>query len=285
VWTETAAGVTLHGKGGVNWTAGWFRGLEEGWGEDDAIETDLYVVKADFKPGDAMTFGGFGLYAMDFGDKKTIQKDADQYWLGFTGKMDGPVFANFDLIYQGGDAGLDGDMDVSAYLANLTVGAQVADNIKMSVNGLYVSGDDDPADDDLEAFQSIDADVKVGQIFFKDGFAGDLDRFVDDQFGSTMPVGLRNNGLVNLAVECDMKIDDKNSLRAAVRYLTTAEDCPVLQEDELGYELDLWYAYKFNKNLKLKLEAAYLFVGDLAEKMFEDDDDVYQVAAGMEFAF
>lgn len=285
LWTETAAGLTLHGKGGINWSAGWFRGLEEGWGQDDAIETDLYILKADFRPGSDISVGGFGVYAMDFGDKRNIQEDADQYWLGLTGKMDGPVFAAFDLIYQGGDAGLNGDMDVSAYLANLTMGARVSDNLKVSANGLYVSGDDDPADGDLEAFQSIDADVKVGQIFFKDGFAGSIDRFVDDQFGSTMPIGLRNNGLVNLALEGDMKLDDKNSLRAAIRYLATAEDCPIFGEDELGYELDLWYAYKFNQNLTLKLEGAYLFVGDLAEQMFEDDDDVYQVAAGMEFSF
>jgi hypothetical protein len=284
LWTETAAGLTLHGKGGVNWTAGWFRGLEKGFGEDDAIETDLYMVKADFKPGSDITVGGFGLYAVDFGDKGNIQEDADQYWLGLTGKIDGPVFASGDLIYQGGDAGPDGTLDVSAWLANLIVGARVSDNAKVSVQGLYVSGDDDANDGDLDAFQSVDADVKVGQIFFKDSFAASLDRFVDDQFGATMPEHLRNKGLMTFAVDGEIQLDAKNSLRGAVRYLETAEKDAASGEDELGYEFDLWYAYKYNDNLTLKLEGAYLISGDLAEEMF-DDDDVYQVAAGMVFAF
>lgn len=293
LWTETAAGVTLHGTGGVNWAAGWFRGLEEGFGEDEAAETDFYMIKGDFKPGENVNVGGFALYGEDFGAKSdvggdlnwsAIERDADQYWVGLTGKIDGPIFASGDLIYQGGDAGTNGDLDVSAWLANLIVGARVSDNAKVSVHGLYVTGDDDKDDGDLDAFQSVDADVKVGQIFFKDGFAGSMDRFVDDQFGATMPEPLRNNGLLNLAVDGEIQLDAKNSIRGAARYLETAEKDATSGEDELGYEFDLWYAYKYNDNLTLKLEGAYLFSGDLAEEMF-DDDDVYQVAAGMEFAF
>src|SRR6056297_1771239 len=297
LWTETAAGITLHGKGGVNWSAGWFRGLEEEWGKDDDAndETDLYVIKAGFKPTDNITVSGFGVYADGFGAKsdvdalgwQAIEEGADQYWCGLTGKIDGPLFATADLIYQGGDGGIDGDLDVSAYLANLSLGFKVRDNVQVLVNGLYVSGDDDPHDKDLEAFQSIDADVKVDQIFFKDGLAGSLDRFVDDQFGVTMPDGLRNNGLATCALEGAIQLDAKNSLRTSVRYLETAEKDTLYYpgEDELGTEASLWYSYKYNQNLTLKLEGAYLFPGDLAEKMFEDDDNVYQAVAGMVFAF
>ncbi|MBA2880986.1 hypothetical protein HNR65_001312 [Desulfosalsimonas propionicica] len=301
VWTETAAGVTLHGKGGVNWSAGWFRGLEEGFGEDDAAETDFYMIKGDFKPGENITIGGFALYGDDFERKNTLtdedgdprqpalREGSEQYWMGLTGNIDGPIFASGDLIYQGGDIGeiddigRDADLDVSAWLANLIVGARVSDNAKVSVQGLYVSGDDDDTDGDMDAFQSVDADVKVGQIFFKDSLAASLDRFVDDQFGYTMPAPLRNKGLMTFAVDGEIQLDAKNSLRGAVRYLETAEKS-LAGEDELGYEFDLWYAYKYNDNLTLKLEGAYLISGDLAEEMF-DDDDVYQVAAGMVFAF
>jgi hypothetical protein len=109
---------------------------------------------------------------------------------------------------------------------------------------------------------------------------------VDDQFGAEQSFReMQNRGLINLAVEGEMQLNPKNNLRAAVRYLATAEDDPVSGEDELGYEFDLWYAYKFNQNLTLKLEGAYLFSGDLTEKMFEDDDDVYQVGLGAVFTF
>ncbi|MBS0013868.1 MAG: hypothetical protein KFF46_07845, partial [Desulfobacterales bacterium] len=218
-----------------------------------------------------------------------LREGSEQYWVGLTGDIDGPIFASGDLIYQGGDIGeigdtdRDADLDVSAWLANLIVGARVSDNAKVSVQGLYVSGDDDDTDGDMDAFQSVDADVKVGQIFFKDSLAASLDRFVDDQFGYTMPAPLRNKGLMTFAVDGEIQLDAKNSLRGAVRYLETAEKS-LAGEDELGYEFDLWYAYQYNDNLTLKLEGAYLISGDLAEEMF-DDDDVYQVAAGMVFAF
>ena len=121
VWTETAPGVTLHGKGRFKWSAGWFRGLEQGWDQDDDVRnaTDLYTIKGSFKPRENLTVGAFGVYATDFGAKSDVKEDgdtvlkayesgADQYWAGLTGELDGPVFAEADLIYQGGDAGNDG---------------------------------------------------------------------------------------------------------------------------------------------------------------------------------
>ncbi|MFO7838250.1 MAG: hypothetical protein R6X08_01970 [Desulfosalsimonadaceae bacterium] len=294
LWTETAPGLTLHGKGEVNWMTGWFRGIEQddlwededlNYPEDPIDDADLFVVKADFRPASDLRLGGFGVYARNFGSKKLVYRDADQFWLGLTGALEGPVFASWDLIYQGGDAGDTADQDVSAYLANLTVGAGIEDGSRVSANALYVSGDDDRQDGDLEAFQSIDADVKVGQIFFKDSLAGSCDRFVDDMFGSTMPTGLKDNGLINLALEGEFQLGEKNNLRAAGRYLLTAEDDPYFNEDDLGCELDLWYTYKMNKNLSFKLEGAYLFPGDLAEEIFRDDDDVFLLSAGLKFVF
>jgi hypothetical protein len=280
LWTETAAGVTLHGKGGVSWQAGWYRGNEDDIA-DANDDTDLFVAKAGFRPGADLKLGGFGVYAMDFGGKSSAEKDADQYWLGLTGEMDGPVFASGDLIYQGGEAGPGGDVDVSAYLASLTVGARLSDAQRISFNALYVSGDDDGADSDQEEFRGIDADVKVGQIFFKDSLSASLDRFVADQ-----PYKLAN-GLINLAVEGEIQVDAKSKLRVAGRYLASAEDVAVDggSEDSLGYELDLWYAYKMNDNLSFRLEGAYLFSGDLTEALFADEDDLYLLCAGAVFQF
>ncbi|MCF8026012.1 MAG: hypothetical protein K9K82_11075 [Desulfobacteraceae bacterium] len=294
LWTETAAGITAHGKGNVNWSAGWFRGLEDG-DLGDTLDTDFFMAKGDFSPASGVTIGGFCVYGMDFGTKSSAtldglavdayEPDADQYWLGTTGEISGKIFASGDLIYQGGDAGPDGSLDVSAYLANATVGTHINDNSKVSFNALYVSGDDDNNDGDLDAFQSIDADVKVGQIFFKDSLAASLDKDYTYQFGSKQPIGMRNNGLINFAVEGEMQLDAKNNLRAAVRYLATAEE--YAGQDDLGYEFDLWYAYKMNQNLTLKLEGAYLITGDLAEHpdVLNDDENVYQIGAGAVFAF
>ncbi|MFP3984211.1 MAG: hypothetical protein ACLFV2_11045 [Desulfurivibrionaceae bacterium] len=207
--------------------------------------------------------------------------DADQYRLGVTGEMEGLVFASGDLIHQGGDAHQAGIDDVSTYLANLTTGAKLSDSAKGSFNFLY-GGDDDLDDNDDKSFESIDADVKVGQIFFKDSLAGSLDHYVED-----MPHRLAH-GLINLALEGEVKLDQRNTIRAAVRYLASAEDMTLStggEDDELGYELDLWYSYKMNKNLTFKVEGAYLFSDDLAEDLLADNDDVYQMAAGAVFKF
>lgn len=283
LWTETAAGFTLHDQGGVDWIAGWFRGIENDIA-DDKDDTDLFVAKAGFKPSADLEIGGFGVYAMDFGGKGSVEPDADQYWLGLTAELNGPIFASGDVIYQGGDAHTAGNEDVSAYLANLTVGTKLDERTIVSLNGLYVSGDDNRRDSDDESFEGIDADVDIGQIFFKDSLSGSLDRYYADQ-----PHKLAN-GLINIALQGEVKLDEKNKIRVAARYLASAEEVTVNmatgeQSDELGYELDFWYSYKMNQNLTFKIEGAYLFSDDLSEHLLADDDDVYMLATGAVFAF
>lgn len=162
------------------------------------------------------------------------------------------------------------------------MGTKLSDSAKLSFNCLYVSGDDDNTDSDYEEFEGIDADVKVGQIFFKDTLAGSLDQYVADQ-----PFKLAN-GLINLALEGEVKLDNKNKLRAAARYLASAEDMTLStggEDDGLGYELDLWYSYRMNKNLTFKVEGAYLFSDDLAEDLLADNDNVYKLITGAVFKF
>lgn len=280
VWTETAAGLTLHGEGHVNWQSGWYRGVEDDIA-DDNDDTDLFLAKVDLSPNSNFRFGGFGIYALDFGGKEEAVSEADHYWMGLTAEVGGPVFAAGDLIYLGGEAGPGGSEDVSAYLASVTMGFMVGDARQISVNALYVSGDDDEDDADREEFRGIDADVEIGQIFFKDSLAASLDRFVADQ-----PYKLAN-GLINLAVEGQVQIDPWNKLRAAARYLASAENMATAEgsEDNLGYEFDLWYAHEFNDNLSFRLEGAYLVSGDLTKALFEDEDDLYVLSAGAVFAF
>ncbi len=297
VWSETAAGLTYHGKNeGNTWMLGWYRGDEDRAGND--TDNDYFVLKAahDFNPD--FTLGAFGIYA-DAGDETTTaltdyatwttaagpSYDDDTYYLGLTGNgKSGPFFGNFDLIYQGGeiefeDAGYD-DLDHDAWLGNLTLGYAFNDKFKMSFNALYVSGDDEYDDDDAENFNSIDVDVKVGIIFTKDSLLGDCDRFVTDS-----PY-LMDRGLINYALEGEYQYAPEHNFRAAVRYLMTAEDLND-EDDELGTEVDFWYRYKYNKHVTLRVEAAYLFADDGADVLTDNDDadDVYTVAAGIQFKF
>ncbi|MGD2029558.1 MAG: hypothetical protein PVG86_06425 [Desulfobacterales bacterium] len=293
VWTETAPGLTYHCDFGTWKTmAGWYRG------EDDTTaniegDNDYFVIKADNKLNTNTTLGFFGIYTdLDKIETSLVDEyDGEYYYLGLTGKYNkGALFGDFDFIYQGGDIDFDDttidDLDRSAWLGNLTVGFKVSDKFKISGNILYVSGDDDANDDDAENFDAIDVDVKIGTIFFKDSIMADCDRFISDA-----PYIL-DKGLINYALQGEYQINGKNYLRAAVRYLMTAEDLELKlneSDDDLGYEFDLWYAYTLNKHVDLIIDAAYLVAGDGADHLAENDnydsDDLYKLAAGIKISF
>ena len=294
VWTETAAGLTYHSTfGGWKTMAGWYRGEDKNSTSNIEGDNDYFVIKTDNKLTKSTTLGFFGIYTDLDKDETSLgdEYDGDYYYLGLTGKYNkGELFSNFDFIYQGGDIDFDdtaiNDLDRSAWLGNLTVGFKISDNFKISGNILYVSGDDDPNDDDAENFDAIDVDVFIGTIFFKDSIMSDCDRFISDA-----PY-IMDKGLINYAIQGEYQINGKNHLRAAVRYLMTAEDLelkPNESDDDLGYEFDLWYTYKLNKHVQLKIDAAYLAAEDGADHLAASDnydsDDIYKLAAGIKIKF
>ncbi|MEA1947985.1 MAG: hypothetical protein U9N83_11870, partial [Thermodesulfobacteriota bacterium] len=294
VWTETAAGLTYHSTfGGWKTMAGWYRGEDKNSTSNIEGDNDYFVIKTDNKLTESTTLGFFGIYTDLDKDETSFddEYDGDYYYLGLNGKYNkGKLFSNFDFIYQGGDIDFDDtaikDLDRSAWLGNLTVGYKVSDNFKISGNILYVSGDDNPNDGDAENFDSIDVDVKIGTIIFKDSIMADCDRFISDA-----PY-IMDKGLINYAIQGEYQISAKNHLRAAVRYLMTAEDLelkPNEKDDDLGFEFDMWYTYKLNKHVQLKIDAAYLAAGDGADHLAASDnydsDDIYKLAAGIKIKF
>ena len=294
VWTETAAGLTYHSTfGGLKTMAGWYRGEDSNSTSNIEGDNDYFVIKADNKFTKSTTLGFFGIYT-DLEKEETSLGDwydGEYYYLGLNGKYNqGALFSNFDFIYQGGDIDFDDsaidDLDRSAWLGNLTVGFKVTDSFKISGNILYVSGDDDPNDDDANNFDAIDVDVKIGTIFFKDSIMSDCDRFVSDA-----PY-IMDKGLINYAIQSEYQINGKNHLRAAVRYLMTAEDLelkPNESDDDLGFEFDMWYTYKLNKHVELKIDGAYLIAGDGADHLAASDnydsDNLYKLATGIKISF
>ncbi|MCD6272905.1 MAG: hypothetical protein J7K30_08675 [Deltaproteobacteria bacterium] len=302
VWSETAAGLTYHGKHEeARWMLGWYRGDEDRAG--NSKDDDYYVAKIEGKVLPDLTLGLFAIWA-ELGDNNiagadwtdviedTREYDAKYYYIGTTSNFDnGMLFGNYDFIYQGGDiefihdAGLAEahDLDRKAWLGNLTLGYKFNNKFKLYGNILYVSGDDDPNDNDAENFDSIDVDVKVGIIFFKDSLLADCDRYVSDA-----PY-LQDKGLINYALTGEYKIDKNHHLRGAARYLQTAEDMKRFdkKEKDLGTEFDIWYTYKYNKYVKIKVEGAYLVAGKGADLLAASSDggNVFKLAAGVQFKF
>ncbi|GEM_PF-271154 len=303
VWTETAPGITWHGKTDLmKYMLGWYRAGDDGddnglvWDADGY--NDYFVAKLDGKVTEGVNLGIFGIY-VDQSNEITNPGDiydAQYYYVGLTGKVDmAGFFGLFDAIYQGGDIDFENDaiddLDRSAYFLHATLGYNFTEQAKAYFTFAYTSGDDDPNDDNADNFDAIDTDVPVGIIFFKDSYLSDADRYYSDG------AYVLDKGFIHYGLTGEYQIDDKNHVRAAVRYMETAEDIELggEKESELGTELDFWYTYKYNKYLDLRLEAAYLFAGDATEKYLggafatndNDDevDDFYYIGAGMKFKF
>ncbi len=302
VWTETASGLKYQTD--INdWklTGAWFRGYNA-FGRTDTSKAlqfstndndDFFFLKAEGKVNENLKLGFFGLYDNLKQEKSYAGNySANYYWLGINGKFNADrIFGDFDAIYNGGtisyDKGLGSDIDRNGYLGNLTVGYKVNDKFKVSLNTLYVSGDDNPNDHNADNFDSVDVDIKCGIVLFTgDSLTGKADNFVSDA-----PF-INDKGLINIALQGEYKIDPKNKVRAAVRKLYSAEDLDYIagkkKDNDIGYEFDLWYSYKFNKNVALKAEFGYLVTGDGADQLTADghaDSGIYQTSVGMVFKF
>ncbi len=301
VWTETAAGLKYQTEiKDLKLTVAWFRGYDEFGSTSKKLANnndDFFFLKTEGRVNNNLNLGFFGLYDHLNKEKKYGTEDyavnytARYYWLGINGKFKAnKIFGNFDAIYNGGymDFNSGTHMTRRGYLGNLTVGYKINDRFKASLNTLYVSGDDNPSDDTANNFDSVDVDIKCGIVLFtKDSLSGNADNFVSDG-----PF-INDKGLINIALQGEYQIDPKNKVRAAVRKLYTAEDMNYIaskpKSNDIGYEFDLWYAYKYNKNVVLKAEFGYLVTGDGADQLAgpsgNADNNIYQTSVGMVLKF
>ena len=296
VWTETASGLKYQ-TDIKDWkiTAAWFRGYDAfGSTFRKTYSTnnndDYFFLKADGRINDNLKLGFFGVYNNLQQEKMYASNyNANYYWLGINGKFNfGRIFGDFDAIYNGGtiefDKGLGHDIDRSGYLGNLTVGYKVNEKFKTSLNTMYVSGDDNPNDNNADNFDSVDVDIKCGIVLFD---MGTLSAY----FASDSPY-INDKGLINIALQGDYQINPKNKVVVAVRRLYTAEDLDYIpgekKDNDIGNEFDLWYFYKFNKNLTLIADLGYLATGDGADQLTTNSHaagGIYVGSVGMYFKF
>jgi hypothetical protein len=306
VWSETAAGLTYHGKStSCNWMIGWYRGDEDA--KSNSSDNNYFVFKTAGPLTPELELGLFMIYEHAGSETSGIpnpltpannlEYDRKNYYLGTSLTFDSSPFrGKFEFIYQGGDIdflakdqnnnaqNLD-DLERSAMLMNLDLSFQVNKQLKLGFNSLYVSGDDNPTDLDAKNFDAIDVDVKVGMILFKDSFISSCDRFVSDA-----PY-LLDKGLIHHALTANFKLNKKHSFFGAIRSLSLAKDVSDdndTKESSIGTELDFKYAYKLNKYVKLRAEAACLFPGGASDLMTADDKDadtIVNVASGIQFSF
>jgi len=308
IWQETAAGVEFDSTIGdsIDYTLAWMRGNEvdktaaNSDETDDRSDVDGLLARFDYNPQGNFKGGAFLLYqffdadgtnfgngALDSRDYqiKTFGTDngIDLFSIGVDGSINlNKFFINYDLIYQTGEiedtaftefasgTGRSGDFDVSAYFVHFDVGANW-DKFKLKYTFWYASGDDNPTDNDFDAFLSTDVDINESIALFEGNYA-------DDNYFTERPY-IADKGFILNRIGLDYMATKKLTLGGALLYMMTAEDFEYtaaangasVSESDLGWEVDVYAKYMLYENLELAWSAGYLVAGDAL--------DVYEVAS------
>lgn len=320
LWDETVTGVRFATD---NFQLAWMRGLEtinddsdDDWGDGD---NDALFGRYGYR-NDTVNAGIFALYQrqgtsseppVDISSANYEIKEfgsglgMDLVSIGTDGALTRPTsfgnaFLNWDLLYQTGNirnvtftddlngVSATGKFDVSAWFGHADVGVNAGRN-RYTYMVWYASGDDDPSDQDFDAFLATDVDMNASIIFFEGGYTND--------FYFTERPYLFDKGLFLQKIAIDRKATDKLAMGVSGLYLITAEDFEYTDgsgiarsEDQLGFEIDGYVSYKLYPNVTVSLNAGYLFSGDAMDVFDTDvdgkaDTDVYRSTMNVRYKF
>jgi len=198
-----------------------------------------------------LDFYGIGLKSNYDGGANQHNTDYTSYWIGFRAFSlpEHGLHYNAEFTYQMGDisryagVNLADDMNLSAYGFEGSVGYtwDLAGNPDVHGGLTYATGDDDPADNDFDAFVAPLPDPHPRLGFADLVSASNLLAY---QIGYA---GSMNNQAWGLEV---YRFD-------------LAED--FMGDDHLGGEIDVWYAYQYSKNLSVQVVAAMFQSADVIE--------------------
>ncbi len=297
-------------------------------------DVDALSAKFNFKPSERVKLGVFGLFqtSNDKDDGTTIdcsptgsRKGARCYEVKnfVTGGADfsltsvgvdgswtkptdsGNFFVNWDVIAQTGSldnttfTGTDGvpsafrDFDISGQMARFEVGAKRG-KTTYKYTFLFQSGDDDPTDDDFEAFLATDMDATDSVIFSEESLTSDI-FLVETNY-------LFDKGIFQNRFDVGHTINKKLWVGGAISLLALAEDVEYVngvgtrfKEDALGVEISGRVKYKFATRTLFEAQLAFLSADD-AMDFFEGDvggppqdgdadEDIYKLNARVRYKF
>jgi len=293
VWNETAMGIKMYGNlsDKVDYQLAWFRPQDDSVATDEENDDGGFVkVGLKFLNGWKATL--YSLYLRKGGDETyfnpTKQKnghfDDDRWYLGAELKgKEGPWKLWLNAIYLTGSVDSDikdffnGESHLSrkGYLLHADLSYKLAENLKLTLTGMYASGDDNGSDGNLDNFSSVDVDVsgKYSVIYFE--------ALTDDNYLSDAPY-FWDKGLQNYRLKLDYTtklLNRKLKLATAVGYLGTAEDVEWYDWDKdkhedsyIGTEVDGYLSYELYKGLSFNIMTGYLFSGDVMNMYSEDND-------------
>jgi hypothetical protein len=263
----------------------WINANEGGTGPDRTNQdVDYYVLDPRFLVGESTWINPFAMYIYSQDASAwaatTANEDVKVYLLGVNVDMDLDIASVwFTGIYEGGEVDtIFGDsLDLKAYLVAGGASANVGE---FEIHGelFYASGDDDPADSDVENFFIPD-----GQSYYWSEIMG-IGVF-DNQASAGSPAdALTNIWAANIGAT--MEPMEKMKVTLDLWYAAHAEDDVTTDEKKLGTEVDLKVTYNLLENLNLEVVGAYLFADDAtATDSDGNDDDPFEVGTRLSFSF
>lgn len=297
-------------------------------------DLDAFSAKFNFTPWDRVKLGVFGLVQLsnDEDDGTTIDcsptgsRKGARCWevknfatggadfsltsIGVDGSYTKPTdsgnfFINWDVIVQDGSldnttfTATDGtvaaasNFDVGAQMARFEVGAKVR-KTTYKYTFLWQSGDDDPNDDDFEAFLATDMDSTDSAIFSEESITSDI-FLVETNY-------LFDKGIFQNRFDVGHEINKKLWVGGALSLLALAEDVTYVngvgtrfEEDALGVEISGRLKYKFAPRTVFEAQLAFLAADD-AMDFFEGgvgeppqdgdaDEDIVKLNARVRYKF
>ena len=272
--------------------------------DENDQDADYYGLFPKFSIGDMFKINPYFLYIYSSdasGWDRLVRPDAslpgniDSYkswYLGLDADADfGPASAWMTFIYNGGsiDRVVGQSLDNGGWLGALG-GAFDLGMFDIHGQGFYATGDDDPRDDNQDAFF-----VPQGQSYYWSEIMGY--GIFDNQASNNSPADqISNIWAVNLGAT--VKPMDKLKVRFDAWYAALVEDVYVRNgdtsrfdlpgynaESSLGTELDLVVTYEVVENLNLDLVGAYLFAGKATTADSPDDANPWELGARLSLSF
>jgi len=259
----------------------WIKAYEGGIGVNKNDEdVDYYGLTPTFKISDMLSINPFFMYAFsDNASSYSATPGIDDLNLWYLGANVSAKIAGASVwgtgIYNGGDLDMvgGGTIDRSAFLlaagASLMIGP-----VGVNAEGFWASGDDDPNDNDDNAFSVPKGDSHYWAEIMGQGT-------FDAQSSNNSPANHPSN---IYAVKIGGTYNILDTLKGSVDLWYAGAPESVDNRDSYGTEIDGKLTYKVMPGLNLDLIAAYLFAGDLTENP-PDSADPYELGARLSLSF
>lgn len=218
-------------------------------------------------------------------------RDSNAHYLGVEGygKM-GKITPRFELVYALGEKRLDGadNQDISAYAAYASVEIEINDACKPYLGAYYLSGDDDPDDNDINSYNGISMNQRYTPTFGMENAY--IYRFVPvlgsniyennfQNLGSKAGYGGSSNGqkadapgLIMVGAGSQGNISENFLYKTQAASYSIAEAKNFKKEgtdkkaDEwVGVEMDIQLTYKLNPHLSIGNVLAVFIPGDFVK--------------------